>query len=267
MKSILMKKPITILGLVLIVVGLAGPTVLATLNIDTVPPSIAGSFPAGTVSSPQSIFPNTNHTVYVATIERLPLGGAWVLIAGVNNTLPTEEYLGAYGAWKYSKSWTSPASGTMRFDFSVKDAAGNTSTRTTYAIVGTPSGDFYINNQGPLNTTSIITLATHDIAFKCVPTNYAGLITRVYIKITGGASVPVLDLTKGADGNWTASWAAPGDGSYTISGYVVTGDSGYQMMRIVVGIPNPIIAAVGSAVGYLAYIGIALVVMGLIIKR
>ncbi len=267
--GLLKERPITITGFALIVVGLAGPSVFATLNIDTVPPNVCGSFPVGGQSTPTSLEPNTTYTIYlIVDHEKVPR--AWVLIDGVSKDLPTETaiYTGTYYSYKYSASWTSPSSsGTIKFEFKAKDAAGNIGSKTTYAIMGTPSGNFYINGHGPMNKESVLTLSTRDIVFKCIPTNYADQIDKVYVKISGDASVPVLDLTKGEDGNWTANWTAPKDGSYTIYGYVCAGDFGYQMMSVTVGMPEPEFPPAELVLNYFPYIGVGLVAIGLITKH
>lgn len=253
----------------MIVIGLGAPSVLATLNIDMVPPTISGSWPVGSTSTPTSINPNTSYTIYLMVEEQVP--DAWVLIDGAKKDLPTEERMSLYGYvhWKYSATWTSPSSAEtyIKFEFKAKDGAGNVASKTCYVIMGTPAGDFYINGQGPLNKSSVITLNTRDIVFKCIPTDYVDQINRVYVKISGDASVPVLDLTKGGDGNWTVSWTAPGDGSYTVYGYVCAGDFGYQMMSVTIGMPDPEFPAAETLLGFCPWIGAGLVAIGLITKH
>lgn len=264
-------RPIMMLGIVLILVGFAGPTVLATVHIDATPPIIETTFPSGSYSSPTILVPGRAYEIYAIANDRgSGIASATVTINGVKKTL-TRSAIPFYILFERARcriwNWPAPSSGRVTFVWTLKDYAGNVRTKTTYASSAIPAGDFYINGTKVTTSTSL-TLTTRTLTLKFIATSGASSITKVRIVVAGQ-----LDKTKTSTtgiSSYQETWTAPRDGTYTINCYFTAGGKNYQVASIMAGLntePEPIIPVEVDEFTWVGIAGIVLVVFGIVVKH
>lgn len=259
-----MKLPIalSILGVLLIAVDVIGVgTVAATVNIDTIPPNVGTVCPWGISSAPTLLKAGESYRVY-ATVDVADRDGltARVRVDGTWRTLPMVDV----GTWydRYEISLTAPTTETtISYYWEIKDKAGNTYTKTTYAKVSVAGeGEFYINDT-KVTQESTLTFTTKTLKLEFVATKGASSITKVRIVVVG-----YLDKTKESTtgiSSYQETWTAPADGTYTINCYFTSLGTNYQLASVLAGLnTEPEYPTEPWQPSVLAYLGSVLIVAG-----
>ena len=273
--NFLKSRPITLIGIIVLIVGL-GPTILAIINIDTTPPIPDRIYPYGFSSAPTVV--TVNVPLQDSATPNYP-GVLWLnqandavsvtcKVVAPDGTISTLTLSYSDSVW--FKAYTPTQVGTYKFTFTTTDASGNSGSIDGYAtaIPTAPSGNFYINNVA-VTTTSNLTFTTRSLVFKYVAdSSSSNYVTAAYITVSGVSGN--INLTKQSDGvTWSGGgWNAPSDGTWTINGYVTYNGSNYQLMELLGGINTPPAPPTSfTTFDYLKILGVALIVIGLFLKR
>ena len=221
---------LTLIGLLLPIVGFSVPSLLAVVVYDSTPPSIQGTNPSGSDTTPTPLTLGQSIVVSMAVVEANPDKATCDISSVAGSTYSTSltlTYKTAYaGVKEYSTSWTVPstlADGTkLKFYFKMTDIAGNVGDKTAYGLVGVPNGYFEINGIRADQTT-VIGVKTPSLTFRFVATKGASSITMVYVAVydSTGTKLSDVDLAdvSGVKEIWSGSYVLPYEGKFTINGY------------------------------------------------
>lgn len=190
------KRPLTILGLIILIVGFVGPAATgiadasSIVRVDTTPPLYQAINPSGTESSPLAMDPGAS--VNVGAMFRVDdPAEVWVMIDGTRLDLPFIKQP-ASDLWDYGTTWTAPSTTDtlVKFVFHAKDSVGNEATRTGYLITASMPKGYVTLNGTEITPTSDVTIATKDLTFEFHATSGAADIESVefvafYDKSTG----------------------------------------------------------------------------------
>lgn len=230
-----LRRKMLALGVLLLVSGVLMPVLgikipsLATVIYDATPPAIGTTYPAGTSGAPTGLTPGGAITITAICTDNIVAstdlnvkvtvtwsGGS----SGVLQMVP--EVIGSIYQ-KHYVSWTVPnlPSTTFTFSFSATDYSGNTGTKTTYGVTGSPTGDFYINGQ-KVTASSVIYVSSGALNFKVTATSMQSYVADVVITVTKSTSTATLTYTGGqlskSGNDYTCSYSlAWGEGTYTIT--------------------------------------------------
>ncbi len=269
MIGFLKSRPVTVIGIVMIVIGFGLPMAvpsLATVEIDTTDVGIKTINPAGGEDSPWPVETGESVTLSLgATREDLD---AYVSIDGSEKTLSYDRQV--MYTYYYTNEWTVPESmnGKVKLEWRCTDG-NETDTETSWIAVGAPNGEFYINNN-KVNEESELKLDTKDLKFKFEATSLPSSISEIWVKVKNKSSETTdVEMTATDSNTWKGDWTAPSDGTYEISGYIYTTDGGtYQKMEIAMGIgENPESFETRGIFNVIGFLGIALVIGGLIFRK
>lgn len=266
---------LAMIGVVVLLIGFS-PEILATVNIDTVPPNIEYVWPSGTSQSMASpltlgktetlILESRDSDININTVTCL----VWPSVLAPEDFISVGLSTGPESVGVFKGNYTITHDCLHHFMFTIWDRAGNKSTMITYGEVGDADGDFYLKDGNDASYTlvtkeSTITFNHNTIYFKFVPTSHAEAITRVYIYIK---DVETFDLTKQADGTWNGTSRTLSDGTYTINGYFVGYGKTFLNLSILVGSNvEPEYPTAWSTYDWLKILGGALIVVGFIWKK
>jgi len=234
---------LALVGLLLPFFGFHIPTMFAVVVYDATPPSIQGTNPSGSGTTPTPLTPGQSIVLSMAVIEANP-DKATCEVSSVGGTsfsaLLTLTYKSAYaGVKEYSSSWTVPTTlsdGTkLKFYFKMTDVSGNVGDKTAYGLVGVPDGYFEINSLR-CDQTTVIGVKTAALDFRFTATRGGSSIFQVYLAVydPSGTLIANVDLTETTpDQTWTGSYTLPSEGKYTVNGFFKdsTGLS-YQRLQI-----------------------------------
>lgn len=217
-----MKNYVMYLGLALLVLGLALPTMgypLATVIYDATPPVIGSTFPAGSSGAPTPINPGTLYMVSAQVSDNIDNVLSLAVSCSITSGTPTTLTL-SYADPTYDNrgQWTSPsvAGLVITFTFTARDLSGNTGTKTTYAVIGSPTADFYINGV-KVTESSVIRVTSPALTFKVTVTNLPDLVSSVSVKVVMGTNTVTLATTKSGVDYTTSHSLGWGQGTYTIT--------------------------------------------------
>jgi len=278
--NFLKSRPITLIGIIVLIVGFS-PAVLAIVNIDTTPPTITYCYPwpvEENMNCPLTPDADGNFELYVDIISGYPVPGDVAsvncVITAPSGTTDSVQLTYNAGSWGKDYHYFYPCSkftqsGYYYFKFTATDANGNSSTMTGKGGKGAPEGKFYINDIYVSQDASI-TLNTRTLSFKFVATKDASEITNVWINIQGRPGEGP-SLSKQPDGvTWNGgTWTAPADGTYVVKGYYMSeyGES-FLGLSLVSGVNEPPLPPTPwTTFDYLKILGVALIVIGLFLKR
>jgi len=273
--NFLKSRPITLVGIIVLIVGFS-PIVLAIINIDITPPIPDRIYPYG--SSSASIVITVNVPLQDSATPNYP-GVLWLnqandaasvtcRIVAPDGTISTLTL--SHSGYVWFKAYTPTQVGTYKFTFTATDAPGNSGSTDGYAtaILAAPSGNFYINNV-VVTITSNLTFTTRSLTFKYVAdSSSSNYVTAAHVTVSGVSGN--INLTKQSDGvTWSGGyWNAPSDGTWTINGYVTYNGSNYQLMEFLAGINTPPVPPTPlTTFDYLKILGVALIAIGLFLKR
>jgi hypothetical protein len=192
---------------------------LATIIYDATPPVIGSTFPAGSSGAPTPINPGTLYMVSAQVSDNIDDALYLTVSCSVSHGSPASLTLSyADPTHDHRAQWTSPslAGAIITFTFTAKDLTGNTATKTTYAVTGSPTADFYINGI-KVTESSIIRVMSPALSFKVTVTSLPDLVSSASVKVAMGTNAVTLATTKsGVD--YTASHSLGwGQGTYTIT--------------------------------------------------
>ena len=279
MKGIIAARPITMLGIALLVVGFAGPWALTTLVVRTGSPKIAGQFPSGTSTSPTLLEPNTTYTLK-ASVQPVDYNAddplqtiVKVSITGTGQTLTLTYKSKAYPAFYYEYAgWASPGPGTsLAFNWSVTDQFGATGSSVTYATTASlGEGYFTIEGQKITSTTDKVYVGKN--TFNVTFTKTKDPVTEAWFVVQDSAGNWKYTKADTVKTTFPASWSVTlADGTYDIRGYFTSYGQSVQVMSVFGGFntePTPFFPKEEPDVFFwMKVIGAALVVVGVITRR
>jgi len=272
---------LTLIGLLLPIVGYSVPSLLAVVVYDSTPPSIQGTNPSGSDTTPTPLTPGQSIVVSMAVVEANPDKATCDIssVAGTGYSMSlTLTYKSAYaGVKEYSTSWTVPstlADGTkLKFYFKMTDIAGNVGDKTAYGLVGVPDGYFEINGIR-VDQTTVIGVKTASLSFRFIATKGGSSITMVYVAVYDSAGTKLSDINLAettTDQIWTGSYVLPGEGKYTINGFFKdpTGAS-YQRMQLLLDWtsgPTFTVPTLSELFNILTMVGLAITLVSLGIEK
>lgn len=232
-----------ILGLSM-VSGIFAP--LAEVNYDPTPPVVNPIMPSGSLSAPTPVRQGDRIALsaYVADPESGILNGHVSVYSGNLQTLLGDWVLGTQGSGVYRayQDYTIP-SGTGQL-YSVQFYATNNMMIQTIAVaymqtVSAPNGQFYINNIA-VNEDSVINVTSPNLALRFQATVSGSEIQRCFVDVKkDGILIATVDLSEtAADSTWSGSYTLGAPGTYTLTGIITNGFTGYTLMSITVGLPG-----------------------------
>lgn len=269
---------LAIIGAIVLLIGFS-PEILATVNIDTVPPRIEYTYPDGTDPSEPDGAPTPltlGETITLTLLsDSVDVHSGKVTCKVWPCALPsdqyTTEYLIAFRPEVYESSYTIEHEGKYQFYWEIYDGDNNKSEKLTWGEVGDADGDFYMKDGNDPDYRLVTKDATirfnhRTIYFKFKATEHAPDITDVWIEVYGETR---LDLTNITYDEWDgASWTALSDGSYTIYGYFSAFGRDFRNLSILVGSgEEPTPPSEWSTYDWLKILGGALIVVGFITKK
>jgi len=219
-------------------------------------PSLNYPSPSGSVSSPTPFASGNIYTIkafltdyndppasltcsvqisYVSVSD----GGAIPTVVQSLTLSSSTDANGNYAGHTYT--WAAPSvSGTavLRFHFTATNTAGLSNTLDTYASVGEPTGEFYINGQ-IVTASSVIKVTNPTLNFKISLTSLQSSVTEVQIMVMQG-STTVTTLRSNfftVSGNdYSISYTLPTSGSYTITATIFTASNPSGLTLSVLGV-------------------------------
>ncbi|NIR92649.1 MAG: hypothetical protein GWO08_02955, partial [Gammaproteobacteria bacterium] len=139
--------------------------------------------------------------------------------------------------------WTIPSLAedtVLEFTFT-GSSEGLTHQASSYAIIGGPDGDFYLNGELATKTSSH-TVTDPALTLKFQASKDGGLIDSVFIQVyqqtsTGGwQQIKTISMSETVqDSTWEASYTLPDHGVYKINGFFDVGTKTYQKMSVISG--------------------------------
>lgn len=291
--ALLKARPITIIGIALVIVGLGAPVALTTLHWDTTAPNVRIDTPYGSKGSPSATDMGTTKMIdgYVMELGadvslKIDVGndGTWEKEFSSTDLSVTEYKTLNYEYWYYEGYTIPDKPGLVRVKWFAEDKAGNVGTSTGYWQVGTPDGYFELKDGNDKEWTRIDKSADQDLWFndpeldvRFTATEDASHIgeIRVTIWLKGQqGDLQYIQMSK-TDKEWTGSWNmqedGQGKGTYKIKGEIKVGTDYFPKMQMFVGMgekPNPTPSEPAEPLPFetLTYVGVGLVVVGFITK-
>jgi len=251
---------------------------LATVKIDTTPPTINAMNPSGTQSSPTHFDPSTTVTLKMNSF-REKVNNARVVVGGSTKSLSYDSaHSTPYGTeYWYTTSWdTSGHSGeTVKFVFKGDDDVGNTGSDTAYALIGSYADGYFTMNGQKVSKGATITLSTRSVTLKATVTTdekpdevwYRVQAIDVKGYSSGTTLVHKSDTVK-TSSPYEWSYTFPKDGTYSVNGYFKSYGKNVQVMSADMGInssPMPPLPFPSEAVIVLG-LGIAMIAVGAVVR-
>lgn len=269
---------IALIGVIVLFIGFS-PEILATVNIDTIPPNVTYTYPNGEYLEPNIISMGTLTLELWSDDPSFKASETYCMVqpeGRVYEKVPMSSYTppGDVPA-KTSGEYHVDYETRHTFEFWAFDHAGNHTHIITYGEVGDAEGDFYMKDGNDPSYTLVskdayIRFNHSTIYFKFVSSTAkkGDEITRVWIDVVGQTSFDLNETV--ANTEWDgSSWTAPNDGTYTINGYFNAFGRDFRNLSILVGSgeePTPPSAG-WSTYDWLKVIGGALIAVGLIWRK
>ncbi len=246
------------IGGLLLVIGIFLPQIsylFATVIYDVTAPTFNNVWPPGSLSQPTPLTPgglyeltasvsdnvNDNFDIGVqTTVEAYDPDGAFQPM-GPKILTPVED---EYGYYKYHHwyDWQCPSAPAcvIRFTWTAVDKAGNKKTIYTYGVTGSPTGEFYINNQ-KVTDDLVLYIREPELSLAVKITSLPAYVKDVKIQVSGAASATLSysggQLTKGTatDGSdlYSGSYTLPKEGVYTITASLQDTSSNWYTLSII----------------------------------
>lgn len=250
---------------------------LATIKIDTTPPTINAMNPSGSQSSPTHFNPDTTVTLKMNSFQE-KVNNPRVVVGGSTKSMTFDSsHATPYGTeYWYTTSWsTSGHTGeTVKFVFKGDDGNGNTGSDTAYALVGSYADGYFTINGQKISKGATVTLGTRSVSLSATVTT-SEKPDEVWYRVqavdvegySSGTTLKHKSETVQTSAPYSWSYTFPKDGTYSVNGYFKSYGNNVQVMSIDTGINSPPVLPPFPSEAMIALgIGISMAAIGAVVR-